>query len=303
MSETAARSRYWVRQAGEGDPSVELWSSRALPFEPSGWLWDMREKLRVAIAQIRPREDGLLHATYTTRELTGADLDNVLAYNVGARYFRHLCAEGLYLERRIGLPPEPPLSHRHEWGHHCRYAVVTREPMPRDWSTPMTLAEWLDIPIPPIRQDTKLSHLWHAFKRHTPAVYAPRARTGELAYGLRIEIRTPDPVNLAAIVKPLVDGIVCALHNHAGKDEQERRTVAERLAGQLSTTPETVLGILENDTCAILGPRRLLWPRADGIQWNPDDHRCVLIGVTASQSHRTQWCVSASVSAMSEAWH
>ncbi len=49
----------------DGDSNiVELWSSKRLPFEPKGWLSDMRSSLIEAISQMEISDDSFLRATY-----------------------------------------------------------------------------------------------------------------------------------------------------------------------------------------------------------------------------------------------
>lgn len=237
----------------------------------------------------------MLHAVYTARELAGSDVENVLIYNVGPGCFGDLSRNGLYLERKVAAPPEPPMPLCSKCTHHHRYRVVARQPASEDLPEGTSLASWSDIVVPPVHADTKVALVWRAVKRQLASVNVSALRAGESPYGLRIAVNTPGPLNLAATVKPLVDGIVCALHYHEGRDETEKRSVVAGLARELHEDPEAVAQMLTDTERAVLGPRRLLWPRGSGVQWNPDDGKCVLIAMTASLSPGSVWRVSGDV--------
>ena len=80
-------------------------------------------------------------------------------------------------------------------------------------------------------------------------------------------------VNLAAITKPLVDGVIAAFHAH--DDPASLDLVASRVAAELGASVDEIRALLLEDRTAILGARRLLWPWRDGVQWNPADDRCL----------------------------
>jgi hypothetical protein len=47
---------------------------------------------------------------------------------------------------------------------------------------------------------------------------------------------------------------------------------------------------------AVLGDRRLLWPRGNGYQWNPDDSGLVLVSLRAVPNSRAitgEWVIKA----------
>jgi hypothetical protein len=93
-------------------------------------------------------------------------------------------------------------------------------------------------------------------------------------------------VNLAEITKPLVDGVIAAFHIH--DDPASLDLVASRVAAGLGASVDEVRGLLHENRTAILGARRLLWPRGDGVQWNPADDRCLAFRIrrvaTAAES-------------------
>lgn len=78
--------------------------------------------------------------------------------------------------------------------------------------------------------------------------------------------------NLAAVIKPLLDGIICAFHAHNGTNNS---IVTWRLAARLGERKSVIENMLMDQSSAILGTRNLLHPFGKGIQWNPADDFCI----------------------------
>jgi hypothetical protein len=69
--------------------------------------------------------------------------------------------------------------------------------------------------------------------------------------------------------------VIAALHSHDGTALAE---VSQRVHTQLPTeSVERIAELLVDSRVAVLGPRRLVWPRASGVQWNPADDRCLAL--------------------------
>ena len=79
---------------------------------------------------------------------------------------------------------------------------------------------------------------------------------------------------VAAVVKPLLDGLVSALHAHNGAHHD---VLLPRLAhlGQ----PDAIWSLLCSPDAALLGTRRLIRPHGERIAWNPADELCTACSV------------------------
>ena len=113
-----------------------------------------------------------------------------------------------------------------------------------------------------------------------------RPHSGRYALDLTLKVGRNDSVRPADIVKPLVDGVIAGLHAHDGRDGA---VVTPRLAARLGLGVARVAALLGDETRAWLGRRRLLWPRADGIQWNPGDDDCVSAMLRVHRDGRQEW--------------
>jgi hypothetical protein len=101
MNEVAIQ--YHIERAKSG---VSLQSTHRLPFEPKGTLLKMREDLKTALWDMPYEQEKILYGTYSFIEngSRDVDVDNALVYNVlqglrGSFVFRHLCTQGLLLEK------------------------------------------------------------------------------------------------------------------------------------------------------------------------------------------------------------
>ncbi|MBM3332952.1 hypothetical protein FJY68_14090 [candidate division WOR-3 bacterium] len=82
-------------------------------------------------------------------------------------------------------------------------------------------------------------------------------------------------LNLASIVKPLIDGVVAAFHLHDGKCLDE---IGSRLATRIGVRRRDVERFLIEGE-AILDKRTLVRPFRAGVQWYPGDDAIVVCRV------------------------
>lgn len=222
-----------------------------LPFEPRGELREYRDALRAALRTLAPAPGQVLVATYLSPNREFVDAENVLLYNVGAGSYAHLAASGLSVSR-VRSPDEL---------HHLRYRVAAMAALP-----PGDLLATVESAMPP---DPHSPGAWWSALR--PAVTLALPDTVPVA-AVTLEVTLhrsgPNP-RLAGIVKPLLDGLVSALHAHDGTDHD---VLAPRLAS--FGHPEQVWSLLCSTDAAALGTRRLIRPHGAGLAWNPADELC-----------------------------
>jgi hypothetical protein len=261
---------------------VEAWSTKRLPFEPKGWLASLRAELRGALPALYGGPDRVLSAVYGSPDPEPCDVENVLLYNVGARALRVVAAHGLRLERTYECP-EPPARLAGTGRHYVRYCSSPRAAGFQAWTEGRVLAAWSGVPMPALSEATRPATVWFALA--AAEIEATNALGERQPFGLRLELEVPRTSRIAPakIVKPLVDGTISALHCHDGSALAE---LSGRLAGQIGVPGEKIASRLMDDRCAVLGPRRLLWPRAHGVQWNPADDRCLALELRIDHGDR-----------------
>ena len=125
------------------------------------------------------------------------------------------------------------------------------------------------------RNELSVHRIWWSLRRGREQLVDP---TGDvpLRFGLRLAVRNMS-LSSTETLKRLVDGAIAAFHAHDGTELQ---VCTSRLAKSLDQDESLVSSGLMESGQACLGVRRLLWPRKDGVQWNPADDQCVAAEVT-----------------------
>jgi hypothetical protein len=251
---------------------VEAWTAWHLPFmNLTSAQRRYRACLRNAIKHLGVA--GGVRATYTSDKVTrNLDTENVLFYNVGAAPFRNVATRILRFDRIHASPPPSPRPLAFEPRHYVRYQGETRDNT-FQYVDGAKLAYCLPVVlrgIGEIRDKTKLSRLWWLFKR--AVVKAPGAAWSlDDPFAVQLHISAPAKcrLNLADIVKPLMDGFISALHHYEGGQLDD---VADRIATLLKNPVQDVRSLLLDDRNALLGPRAVPHLYGDGLQWSPADH-------------------------------
>lgn len=264
---------YYIKVPEDNTNSVELWSTKRLPFEPKGWLLEMRNSLRSAIESLRADDEGILHAIYHSDKPGYCDVENILLYNVGTGAFKHLCRHGLIFERGDKMPSDPPPPLVKKARHHHCYSSIKREEINSLWKKEKILAKWSKVTSPPVRADDKPHVFWHVMKKGK--VQVSNGHSVPQVYGVNIKIEAPvgTIINLASAVKPLLDGVISAFHVHDGSDIS---FVTERLAEYLGIRSAIVADMLTDSRTSVLGKRNLVHKFGKGVQWNPADDNCMM---------------------------
>jgi hypothetical protein len=238
----------------DSSPSrVDAWSSRRLPFEPSGWLLDYRAHLGIALRHLQPVRGSGLSATYAAPDEGFVDVENACLYNVDTGSYRHLLAGGLTCRR------EPSPATR----HHLSYRVeAPPAPMPSG-CRPLAQIR-ADVPAQP----PHTAGQWWALLR---SGVRPEVTGHDGSFIIDITVPTSwRATTIGTQTKSLLDGVVSALHRHDGSHEEQLR---QRLA-HLGDS-ESVWEILNSPEKAVLGrARTLVRPFRQGVAWNPADDLC-----------------------------
>lgn len=244
---------------------IELFSSERLPFEPKGWVLEMRNSLKKRLKLLQGNKVSL-HATYKSMDKRFFDIENVLFYNVGTSAFRNLHLKWVQFERVYSFP-----QHTHEqqqFDHYQSYNIIKEDKIiSAYWIKGTPLAKWDNINIPTLKSDGKPHFIWLAMKNGEVAVLNKESSS---KYGLEITINAPigTQINLIATIKPLLDGLISAFHHYEG---QELNSVVKRLAQHIHLPESKVETLLLDEKTSILGPRNLLHPYRESLKWNPED--------------------------------
>jgi hypothetical protein len=237
--------------------SVEFWSDVRLPFEPRGNMKPARDALRRAIRSLVAADDRWLGAEYVSAQLDFVDVENVLFYNVGTSAFSALVTQGLTARRVYREPGLSPT--RCQYPHYQRYKI--------DPIVPLTESDaLLTFKCPPLTGATKPHDVWWAASRGSVTM------TDEVSgrYWLDVELPGSFSVALAASMKPLLDGIIAALHQ---VHELDHAAIA-RLSSVMHWAEAEIVERLRKPAAPILGPRSVVRSYRKFVKWDPADDMC-----------------------------
>lgn len=243
---------------------VEAWSDVRLSFEPRDEaLRHFRDELRHGISGLHRHP--VLRAVYQSADAAPCDVENVSLYNVGSAPFRGLGTEALVVERPRGFSPISPSGA--PLAHYLGYeaGVASRWDA---WRPHRKLVQWSAVPL--TGQLTATS-VWTSLKRARPQVH----RRWDGVRRLGVVVRLTGDCSLVGAVKALIDGVVSAAHYIEGEDVVE---LGSLVSISLRMAPRAVTEWLTDSASGVLGPRRLILPRATKFQWNPaDDHVAAIV--------------------------
>lgn len=229
-----------------------------------------REGLRSALSSLTASEGELLAALYSGPRPPNSDVENILFYNVdpGGASFVAASTRGV----RFELDSQPTDQVMCEY----RYRLVGIEEPLATWELGRRLARFAGADLGRFVGEHRLAQVWMAVRNAADMAHSSRPLT-EGPFAVFLELGVPPGAGTGVrpeLLKSVVDGVVCAFHNHA--DEMTVTGVAGRIANQIAVAPEVVAATLLAPDGAVLGARpHLVHARGQGVQWNPADARCV----------------------------
>jgi hypothetical protein len=242
------------------DHSVEFWSDQRLPFEPKGTMLEARAALRAALRRLQADPRRGLIASYSSVESGFCDVENILFYNVGAASFAGLASRAIRFERHWSRPPLSPCGRTffHQHRYEVAEAATVRPDVPScSMSFPLSLPRMFEKP----------HSVWWEAARAVSHIRSPF--TGPFALHVAVDLRRPVS-NLAAILKPLLDGLISALH----RDRVPHPEVIRRLSERMGWSLGEIEARLASPTTPLLGDRDLVSVYRDFVKWNPADELC-----------------------------
>jgi hypothetical protein len=268
---------------------AEAWSIQRLPFEPKGWLIELRNDLREAIHNITSQPNQVLHAIYGAAQSDSVcDVENILFYNVGGKQFSPLTTYGIRFERRFSYP-EPPQMLESTNLHYHYYTMEAANEAFSYWQIRRSLAEWENVKVS--RPASQLMNIWYSIKSNSlKTLYIPERIPKQFGLTITIKIPTTDKGNVSSLTKPIIDGVVSAFHAYKGNDVE---VLSQRLADKLNKKTDTIADLLLRKDRAIFGERQVVRPHgSDGVKWDPADDLCLAAEIFAQPYSGKDWLIS-----------
>lgn len=275
---------------------VQAWADAPVPFEPkTDDTRALRRGLLERIARLQAGSNEVLEATFFGPKDPRADVENLLLYNLSTsgQVFAGATQAGLRFELALSEPPRAPSGVVRRFSY--LYRVGARADGWRGWTVGRQLAQWDPCEVLGLDGSKRAEATWWAMRRAAITV-AESARTTGQAFGAQVVVHPPTGrrAQLPGVVKGLLDGLVASLQCHDDRDSLPE--VSTRLARSLDADPRQVARLLSDDDRAVLGHvDRLLWARAQGIQWNPSDTDLVAAEILIGPALSDVWAISGAV--------
>jgi hypothetical protein len=227
---------------------------------------------------LRSVTDSTLVASYISPLREYYDVENIVFYNVGTSSFAHLQCKRIHFERVVSPVPASSDTDGGKWNHYLSYILLNEGGEFTHWEPIRLLAEWEDLSCGGTTSPYNVVRVWYGLKLGAGTGRVQRLVASEIAptnLGLEVRIHAPKNtrLNLTSAIKPVCDGIMASFSKHDGSFMD---SVTKRLAPALGIDHEEFEYLLQDEGLALLGTRRLVWPRGKGVQWNPNDDLLVL---------------------------
>ncbi len=185
--------------------------------------------------------------------------------------------------------PEPPQPLPGSLHYH-RYAIADVHAGFSYWQTAQKLAQWNNVEVPHLTSAVNPASIWYSFR--TSQVEVHHIPANSLShFGLKMTIMAPSEktVNVASLIKPLLDGLIASFHTYNGESIVQ---VSQNIGKVLGKHPSTIAELLCRPDQAILGNRSLVWVRDNGVQWNPGDDLCLAAELLIRPYVGPTWLIS-----------
>lgn len=278
-----------------GENSARIFSKFRLPFQTNIQKHPEHVDFRDTVEQIlkflpRLSLTTTFHARYGTTDDKKAfyDLENVLLYNFGFSkdLFVAIMYDGITFSRintnelkklqaKENIPKE--FCHCYEYFADSNPTVVSKRER--------LIAQWNSKPFVAIELSKSVPHYWKAMRQIADEIEISDSIDTKNSFSLYLEIEKPKTKELYLLgsLKPLLDGIISALHG-GEFDVQETQLFSEKL--------DVPREWITNTKANILGMRRYIqqYPSKTGIKWNPADNLCDKVCISIVEGE--EWRIS-----------
>lgn len=269
---------------------VELWSEKRLPFEPKGWLKEMKTDLRESLSSINPHKSYLLYCKFSnTNKTEFFDVENVLLFNVGSGAFSHLKAEHILLERTF--ESVPLINGKTQYNNYSLYHYTNNKQLTTYFQKEKTVASWTMLRLKSLQAKPH----WYWYLTKVNQTCESQASLGEnTPFGITISIGVPNTrnVNLTGVCKPILDGIISAYHT-CSADHLEEASL--RIATLLGKDEHEIRDLLQQEQGTFMGKTKLVSLTKSGVQWNPADDQFLQVELKAHRTQNSNWTIDGEI--------
>ncbi len=260
---------------------IEVYSKARIPFDniKSIDILEFKKILLLAIQQFLYKPSYILFARYGTTDKTKVfcDLENVLFYNIGTANFSGLAKEGIVFSQVSEFEirnKREMLGISDEYAHYYEYLLL---PIRKDTELSNMIVSWDAIDFCKCKA-LDPADVWksiHLSEKTFSITERINYQTGDM-FAINLILEKPKRVdfNITTAMKPLLDGLICALHGACDYDEKSAKMYSDIL--------DCPVEWIYNNNLNVLGIREYIqkYPRArKGIKWNPADDMCKAVNI------------------------
>lgn len=242
---------------------------------------DLRQEIKTSLEKLIVEEDEILLASYSeTDKNRFYDVENMLFYNIGTSSFLDCCKSQIAFigdEQRFCEKIETPTDLSSQYFYD--YKIVKTTQVNDLINSKNVIAYWeginIDLNIP---QSAK--RYYSAIRKNAEDIeFEQNLNINFKLFGIKIDVIMPNKNLPASIMKPLLDGVICAFHGEQGKTQE----TLNRIFGE-----ETGEKYGNNDKLNIFGERQYvdIYRGANSYKWNPEDERLQFAWITVSKGEK-----------------
>ena len=231
----------------------------------------LKNEIKTGVENLLVENGELLSAEFSEKQSAKKgfyDIENVLFYNVGAKCFSKLVNHGLVFFK-TDLPESASALYQY------KYSVIEKPTL--EYGQEIALLN--DILFEGSWKGKKPDYFWKSLKKNGDKITVHKS-LGEGKYALDLFVEKPEVerINLSTVMKPLLDGLICALHKGAFPLEKEAELCEK----------------WKCDSSWIRNEEGVLWAREyyKGRAWNPADDECEAVSIRLENSKDGQWHLS-----------
>lgn len=288
MPRNEFKSSSFVINANE--KSVNIISDFYVPFEPKKSkienrknVIELRDRIKSSIEELVVAEDEILLASYfETNKNRFYDVENMLFFNIGTASFSNCCKNQVaFIGDEERFTQKNDFTSNKESKSTYSYKVIKTDEIYDLINQKNIIASWEDLDINlDIPQSAK--RYYSTIRENAKSIIINKNVDKNFKlFGMKIDITLPTKNLPASIMKPLLDGLICAFHGEQG-------SVQETLNLMFGNSIGRKYGDCGN--LNIFGKRQYvdIYRGADSYKWNPEDERLQFAWITVRKGEKAK---------------
>lgn len=252
-----------------------------VPFEPKKANVGIRDKvvnlqniIKQSVKELVVEEEEILFASYSENDKHRFyDVENMLFFNIGTSTFSDCCKKQISF---VGDEERFATSDLHhtdvEKKYYYSYRVLNVKEVESMLTNKKVIASWNGIQI-----NTKIpqsaTRYYATIRENSSNIVVNEVLTDKCLFGMKIDLTLPFKSLPASVMKPLLDGIICAFHG-------EERKATETINLMFDDTVQFVNE--SSKKLNIFGNREYVsqYRGENSYKWNPEDERLQFAWIT-----------------------